>query len=176
MSLRLSAAQAAALVGVTPPGARRKPVRGAREAQGGMEIPLNRTVTIEIPLPPRHCQSNGPHFHWAVKARARSQYRQEAFYCAKEQHATTLQGPVRLSVDVYAARKAYDGRYRPVDAQNLVAAMKGALDGIVDAGVIRDDNHKCLTWDEVRFLTTKSEHLGRACCVLTFREEGEETP
>ena len=134
------------------------------------EDAMTRTVTIEIPLPPKFCQSNGPHFHWAVKAKARKQYREEAFYCARQVHHAPFCGPVRLSVVVYAARKAHDGRYRPCDAQNLTAALKGAIDGIVDSGLIADDNHRVLSWGEMAFRTTAEEHGGRSCVILTFEE------
>ena len=128
-----------------------------------------RTVTTEIPLPPRHCKPN-QYCHWRTRGRAAAQYRQEAFYCARQGHHAPFCGPVRLSVTFYMAPMRGDGRYRPRDCGNGISALKAAVDGIVDSGLIADDNHKRLTWGEVRFLCKKSEHRGRACVLLTFEE------
>lgn len=126
------------------------------------------TVTLDMPLPPRYCQQNGPHHHWSVKAKARKQYRTEAFYAAREQHAPAITGPVRLSVVAYMGRKPRDERYRPTDTDGLISACKGLLDGLVDASVLAGDTAKLLSWGEVRILSEKAEHGGRTGLVVTL--------
>lgn len=49
------------------------------------------------------------------------------------------------------------------------------MNGIVDAGVIPNDTAKVLSWGDVRIVSDKAEHKGRACVVLTFTACGKET-
>lgn len=128
-----------------------------------------RTVTIEIPLPPKHCKPN-QYSHWRTRGKAAKQYREEAFYCARQSRHVPFCGPVRLSVAFYMAPRRGDGRYRPHDVGNGISSLKSGLDGIVDSGLIADDNHRVLSWGAVTFLCTKEEHGGKAAVVLTFEE------
>ncbi len=127
------------------------------------------TVTVEIPLPPRHCKPN-QYCHWRTRGDAAKQYRTEAFYCVRQHPTKPFPGPVRLTVAFYMGGKRNDGRYRPYDVGNGISSLKAACDGIVDSGLIQGDTHKVLTWGEVTFLCTKEEHEGRSCVVLTFEE------
>ncbi len=106
-------------------------------------------LEFEVPLPPAACQPNGQHGHWSTKNGARRLYRSEVALIA--QSAARVAdwpidpGPVRLSL-VFGTRHGPvpDGRYRPRDFDNAVAAFKGARDGMRDAGLFADDDHRHL--------------------------------
>lgn len=130
------------------------------------------SLTIEIPLPPKRCSPNGQHGHWSTQAAARKEYRHWAYIAAlavkpKEWDAS----PVRIDHEWFmgGGRKG-DGSYRPLDTGNAVAALKGAIDGLKDAGVIEDDNHLLVKWGECILHRTKKEHNGKSCVVLTLSE------
>ena len=38
--------------------------------------------------------------------------------------------------------------YRPTDLDNLVGAMKSALDGAIDAGLVEDDSRECVRFGD----------------------------
>lgn len=127
------------------------------------------TVTLEIPLPPRGCSSNGPHGYWAGSNAARQEYRADAFYAAREKRAPKLCGLVRVSVVCYTAPGRIPGRYRPKDEQNLISALKSAIDGLVDAAVIEGDDAERLTWGRTE-LRAPDRSEGRAGVVITLEE------
>jgi hypothetical protein len=79
--------------------------------------------------------------------------------------------PVRISAEFFMARVAGDNRYRPRDIANGIAALKAAIDGIVDAGVIPDDSAKIVQWGDVLFHRDAKTHCGRACVVLRLETE-----
>lgn len=102
--------------------------------------------TCVLPLPSRDVSQNA-RGHWSKLARATQQARMLAkhrFRSAKP--GDWIQQPVRLEV-VY--RCPYGSRgYCPRDAQNAIGALKAAIDGMVDAGVVPDDSAKWVTWGE----------------------------
>lgn len=121
---------------------------------------------IEIPLPPKHCTPNS-YCHWRTRGRAAKQYRREAWAACIEQRREPMVGLVRVRLTVNAGpTQEFDKRYRPLDAQNLIASLKAAIDGIVDAGVLAGDSKQYLCWGEVIFFTRKRQHQGRACIEL----------
>ena len=61
----------------------------------------------------------------------------------------------RIRVELHYAPR--DGRRR--DADNLVATLKPCLDGLVDAGVIKDDTPEHVTWSVHIDAPTKDPHL-----------------
>lgn len=105
-------------------------------------------ITVPGPL----CENLGQnaHVHWRVKAAATKDAR-ETWGIAT---ADTLEGRafwnVRLTFNAYFCRRrpgpGKTGQlmpvlgYRPRDLDNLVAAMKPAIDGLVDAGLVTDDD------------------------------------
>ena len=98
---------------------------------------------IEIPgLPPRELSPNA-RVHWRVKAEFTAWYRQ--FSCTyalqhRFQRRTHWDTPSRAKVDITFV--VPDQRRR--DKTNLAASFKAGLDGLVDAGIIKDDNHECI--------------------------------
>lgn len=71
--------------------------------------------------------------HWSTKARARRAQRDEAGWTAKATFPK-FSGPVTIQCVFHPPDK------RKRDLDNLLASMKAAFDGIVDAGVIAGDD------------------------------------
>ena len=91
---------------------------------------------IRLPWPPATLSPNN-RAHWAAKAKARATSRKAAFCATKEAKATTpLSGPITLSIT------AHPPHNRAYDRDNLLARLKGALDGVAEA----------LGVDDVRFV------------------------
>lgn len=91
-------------------------------------------MKIVLPLPPRALSPNS-RGHWAPKARAVKQYRMIAFIAAR--NAGAGRGPAWESAEVRAVFCVPDARRR--DPDNLMASLKAAWDGIVDAKQLTDD-------------------------------------
>lgn len=99
-------------------------------------------ITITLPLPSRHLSPNG-RYHWAVKARAAQEARR---YAAWQAHpgCIRVQGyPFRWESARIEVRPYYGDRRRH-DSDNLLASLKPSIDGLVDAGMLADDN--CVTY------------------------------
>ncbi len=45
----------------------------------------------------------------------------------------------RVSVEMHWDKRKSDGLYRPADSTNAVYALKAFFDGLIDAGIIKDD-------------------------------------
>lgn len=71
--------------------------------------------------------------HWAQRARNVREWRNAACLLARGKRIPTCE---RISVGLVYAPK--DARKR--DAPNLLASMKPAVDGLVDAGIVVDDD------------------------------------
>lgn len=79
---------------------------------------------------------------------------------------------VKVSLTLYADTALARARmcYVPRDIQNLIAAVKPHIDGLKDAGWIKDDDKKAIIgYDEVKIITGK-EAEGRCALVITFTE------
>lgn len=61
--------------------------------------------------------------------------------------------------------------YRPLDQQNAISAIKGALDGIVASGLLAGDQHDKLSWGRCELLRTAKQHGGRSCVVIEIEYE-----
>jgi len=105
------------------------------------------TLRIELPgLPPRECSPNW-RGHWAAKADTVRLYRHEAGWRAvlAKNAYTHANGGWWTAPDHATMHVTFvvpDNRRR--DKTNLAASFKPALDGLVDAGIIKDDSHQCL--------------------------------
>lgn len=103
--------------------------------------PELRELTITILLPPKELSPNA-RCHWAKKAKAVKRYRELAHGCTLEALAGRRK-PRWKSAEVVI--RGYFPTARKPDADNFLAALKAAFDGIVDAGVLVDDNGLFLT-------------------------------
>jgi hypothetical protein len=105
------------------------------------------TFTVTLPLPPLGASPNS-RLHYYAKARAVKAARKVAWYWFKRAKPSDWNPvPLILSV-VYHCPQCTVG-YKPRDVQNAIAALKPAVDGMVDAGLIPDDSRKWLSWGEV---------------------------
>ena len=88
--------------------------------------------------------------HWAVKAKATKVLRAEVYWLAWEEH---IQGPPMEQAVISYEFTVTSKRRRDLD--NLVASMKAAQDGLVDAGVIRADDSQHLRLGKVSLVVGK---------------------
>lgn len=135
-------------------------------------------LSIEIPLPHKVLSQNGSHGKPVARSKARQAYKKLVAKIAREamEKANHL-GFLRATVAQawYMAKDPLrKGRYRPLDEDNARGAMKYAIDGCVEAGVVPFDDHKTLKHGECVLYRTQKEHEGRSCVVLTFTDREEE--
>ena len=115
-------------------------------------------LRIEIPgLPPKELSPNA-RIHFIVKAQHTAHYRAFVKMCAWEWKHNGYDGkweiPDKAKVDVTFV--VPDKRRR--DKTNLASAFKAGLDGIVDAGIVKDDNYQCID-DQYHIEYRKGERL-----------------
>lgn len=92
-------------------------------------------VRLTLPLPPRELSPNA-RTHWARKARSVAAYR----LCAETMARKVVRASQRSRWDRAEVRTTFylpDRRRR--DRDNLMASMKAAWDGLVDAEILSDD-------------------------------------
>lgn len=96
-------------------------------------------LVVMLPLPPRELSPNW-RGHWAKKARAAREYRIAARAATLQAMVATL--PVMFlparTASVQATFRFRQARRR--DRDNLLASLKAAFDGVVDAGLLVDDS------------------------------------
>lgn len=63
--------------------------------------------------------------------------------------------PVHITLTLRWHKRKSDGLFRPEDASNAIYALKAAIDGLIDAGLIVDDGYK-----SVVALTGRVERCG----------------
>lgn len=119
--------------------------RGSPSRLPAQPPPVPQTLVFEVPLPPTGCSPNGQHGSAFEKARARSSYRETVRYealNALRRARWRKPAAVRVSLEFATGRSPVwpDGLYRPKDPGNAVSAAKALLDGLVDAGVVDDDD------------------------------------
>lgn len=101
---------------------------------------LIRNLSIDIGIPPATLSPNG-RVHWARKSKAKKHQRQSAKYVAL---AAIDRAPAPAWPEANVMLRWHSVRNRWPDADNAIASVKGAIDGLVDAGVLADDDK--LTW------------------------------
>lgn len=90
------------------------------------------TVTIHLPLPPAALKPNA-RVHWRTKAKATKAYRETARWAAHAPHPLAWK-----AAEIQAHFHFKQDRRR--DRDNLLASLKAAFDGLVDAGLLADDS------------------------------------
>lgn len=98
---------------------------------------MTQQVSFELPFPPRGLSPNSRQ-HWRVKASLAAQYRETCGWVGKETMqryglTSPLEPPVRAEVTFVLPNR------RRRDPDNLMASLKAAWDGLVDAGLLVDD-------------------------------------
>ncbi len=98
---------------------------------------------VAIPmLPPRECSPNA-RVHWSAKHKATKSFRTAAMVCALE--ASRFSHPELSRAEVSITLVVGDARYYR-DPDNMVASLKSAIDGCIDAGIIEDDSDEHLRY------------------------------
>jgi hypothetical protein len=125
-------------------------------------------ITVKLMLPPAALSSNS-RAHWSARAEATRWYRNAAMIalraaCKKVRRANH----VRLHVS-YDITKSLDPGYRPRDIMNGMSALKPAVDGLVDAGLVKDDSWKHLSWGSLEI--TKQGSSGVTIMVEVIENE-----
>jgi hypothetical protein len=136
---------------------------------------------IIIPLPPAGVTAHNTG-HYRKKAPLVKEYRSTvAQLVSVKERLRIARGPIPAKVRIhhtwYCAKnvieKALGGKapkshkhYRPADEGNAIQALKPAIDGLVDAGLLVDDRAKYVTYGDFNALRTEEEHRGRSHIVL----------
>lgn len=95
-------------------------------------------TTIVVNVGRRILVTANDRFHWREKARRTKILR--TLGCEESKNSSSLTPPVSLTATI-----AYPRRVRRRDAANLAPTIKAILDGIVDAGILPDDNDHVIT-------------------------------
>ena len=104
---------------------------------------ISETVIINIPmLPPSECSPNY-RGHWAKRAKAVKALREAAMLCALND--SRFARPEYDKAEVSITLVVRDARYYR-DPDNMIASLKPAIDGCVDAGIIKDDSDEHLRY------------------------------
>jgi len=135
-----------------------------RAASGVFGEPGRRRVVYDTTTPLPSDSSPNRHSRWP-SARARKQLNVIGWgmYHAYSPGVRFARARMTITLRVcrnWRATEAYPA-YRPLDGDNLIAACKGLIDGIVRAGIVADDRTKYL-----------EPPVGRIVEVATPREEG----
>lgn len=115
---------------------------------------MKNTITVTVPQPPpsklmpNQASKQGS---WHVRARERKACREVAYYAALPARPTSpIAGPVVMTLHVaYPSRRA-----NLPDLEATIAGNKAHVDGVVDAGILYDD-------DQVRMIVATHEKLAK---------------
>lgn len=77
-----------------------------------------------------------------AKMQMRGDVARELLAVARVREITTPFDPCVMQLTLRWYRRASDGYYRPMDWGNAAYALKSAIDGIIDAGLIVDDDYR----------------------------------
>jgi hypothetical protein len=119
---------------------------------------VSESVTIQLNLPAQPLWQNR-RYHWRDKGKAAKAYRDEAFVATYNK--LSGQKPRWRCARVDMMFYFPDRRNR--DALNAAAAMKPAIDGVVDAGLIVDDK-----WANLKPGSIDAEFGSDRDCVLLY--------
>lgn len=125
---------------------------------------MGRNITIELlGLPPR---TLSPNFrgHWAVKARAVNAYRTYVYLMANQ--ARPRDWEVLEKATISLTFIAVDRRRRDLD--NLLSSFKAGIDGLIDAGILRDDSAEHLAYGSIKLIQGEE---GEPKTIVTIGEQ-----
>lgn len=117
------------------------------------------TTTYRLVLPfakgDKLINANHRH-HWAVKARHTREWRNLALIIARRAFARReLDKLERARIEIFL----HFGDKRSRDAHNYTLTGKAIVDGLVDAGLLPDDNNRHLIGPDMRAGTGKERHI-----------------
>ena len=136
------------------PVTRAAPGRAAARGRGGAQAPAGapdgvlagstgRTITIALPSGMELLNANDRDGHWARRKRVTAALREGAGWLARTGRVPALQ-----RAHILAVYEPPDRRRR--DPANLYASFKACIDGLVDAGVLPDDDAAHLDGPDMR--------------------------
>lgn len=132
---------------------------------------------MEFPLPPRECSPNY-HGHWRYRQKAVRAYVGKCCLLAIEYRRKLAPNgppdpPAQLHLDCFLA--PVPGQYRPRDDDNAIGWCKGLRDSLVRSEWLPGDTSKHLRVGRVNLRTTKKQHQGLSCVVVTLEYGGGES-
>ena len=104
-------------------------------------------IKFTIPLPPRELSPNHK-CHWAKKAKAVEGYREAVRWTAHNGrmiHGAPSPMFQKCQIQYEIIIRREPGGYLPRDADNAIASLKAAQDGMKDGGLFSDDSHDKVT-------------------------------
>lgn len=132
-------------------------------------------VRIELPFPDRRLSPNA-RVHWREKAKVVADYRQECAWSAvavyKKRTGWLSDLPVALKPPVRAVVTFVVPDRRKRDMDNLLASLKPAWDGLVDAGVLAGDDSERFSVESAgvdRQLLTPRRLWRKPCVIVELR-------
>lgn len=137
------------------------------------------TITLELPPAAVTAHNSGA---WHAKSGAVRDYRETAHQALLISHRALIRAgaipfKVRISHEWFLGKTKMEAtlgakcpkkwkKYRPADEGNAIQALKPAIDGIVDSGVLIDDKAEFVEWGTFIRHSTAKEHAGRAEVVI----------
>ena len=119
---------------------------------------MPRSITITFPWPPRELSPNITSHHMK-KASATKAYREQCGWLAVEQSLDEEHVTICLSSPVLATTTFHVDSKRRYDTRNLDASLKPLWDGVVDAGILVDDDYKHLRHGESKVVVGKEKRV-----------------
>ena len=117
-----------------------------------------RRVTLTFPWPPKELSPNARPNRYA-KASATREYREACGWLAVEQSLDEEHVTICLNSPVLAIVTFHVKDKHRRDIRNMEAALKPLWDGIVDAGILVDDDYKHLRHGESTVLVGKERKV-----------------
>lgn len=117
-----------------------------RDILAGLPVPPRRppkctiaSIALELPLPGANCSPNS-RAHWSKRHKSLQLLRESAAVMgAYELNRLNAERPMWTAATVEATFHKPGKRSQLSDADNLIASLKAAFDGLQDAGIIAND-------------------------------------
>lgn len=124
-----------------------------------MTGPASPRAELWIPAPTEWLNAN-QRLHWAAKAKRTRIWRQAACAHAKSHHLPTFGNRVHVTITITKPTR------RRYDVHNLLPTAKAVIDGLVDYGLIPDDDNAHLIGPDLR----AADETGPAAITITITE------
>ena len=119
-----------------------------------MSHDIPQEIEFELPwLPPSEVRGNS-RSHWSKKYRASKALRESGYAHGLEALDKGHSPMSKASITFVFSN------WRRVDLDNLIIGMKGWVDGLVDSGILPDDNPDYLLYDGATFQKVKKNEEG----------------
>lgn len=119
--------------------------------------------SVFVPTLPETALSPNARVHWRLKAKAVDMLRTYvSVYVLTDLRQKRWPGlpfaKVRIAIEYRVCRKRLgdDGFYRPADPDNALAALKPAIDGLVDASVIAGDRAENVSYESPQIVEVET--------------------